>query len=259
MSRARTSGFGDREGALVAALLAISLHLLVLMIPGHPTQKGEDSPQKDLRFHLENPPRVAPAPQNPETPKGDPNPPETPKDARKERKMLLPPPHPAKDPRPVQEPAPAPTPKQTFSRGQLSQQISEVSESLVREKAERLKERRLVHAAEAKNHPAILQAYESAFKAKIEQIGNLNYPEGALKEHLSGKVRVAVAIEPNGTPYSIRILESSKIPVLDEGAIRIVRLSAPFAPLPAELLEEMDILVITKTWHFDDQAHFSTR
>jgi periplasmic protein TonB len=146
-----------------------------------------------------------------------------------------------------------------FSAGLLAQQISEVSESLVRKKNAAVQGKRIVYATEARGHTATLSAYEEAWQAKVEHIGNLNYPEAARDQGISGTLTVAVAINPDGSLFSVRILRSSGNPLLDEGATRIVHLSAPFAPLPLELLSDIDILVITRTWRFDDQAHFSSK
>ncbi|MEX2367736.1 MAG: energy transducer TonB, partial [Pseudohongiellaceae bacterium] len=38
--------------------------------------------------------------------------------------------------------------------------------------------------------------------------------------------------------------------VLDDAAIRIVQLAAPFQPFPATMRQEVDILEIIRTWQF---------
>ena len=48
----------------------------------------------------------------------------------------------------------------------------------------------------------------------------------------------------------IRLTRSSGHALLDDAAIRIVRLAAPYAPFPKEIREETDILEITRTWQF---------
>jgi protein TonB len=68
-----------------------------------------------------------------------------------------------------------------------------------------------------------------------------------------------VGIKADGSIYSIRINKSSGNPALDEAAQRIVRMSAPFAPLPTELLKELDVLVITRVWKFSDESGLITR
>ena len=46
--------------------------------------------------------------------------------------------------------------------------------------------------------------------------------------------------------------------MLDEAAERIVRLAEPFAPFPAELKQQADILVITRTWRFYNDSTMDT-
>ena len=59
-----------------------------------------------------------------------------------------------------------------------------------------------------------------------------------------------VTLLPNGTLKTIRVLESSGHMILDDAAIRIVRLAAPFAPFPDELAKDTDELEIIRTWRF---------
>jgi len=47
-------------------------------------------------------------------------------------------------------------------------------------------------------------------------------------------------------------VRSSGHQLLDDAAVRIVRLSAPFAPFPPEIRQQVDILDITRTWQFLD-------
>ena len=59
-----------------------------------------------------------------------------------------------------------------------------------------------------------------------------------------------VSITPDGALKEVRILDSSGHKVLDDAAIRIVRLAAPFAPFPEEMRQSTDILEIIRTWQF---------
>ncbi len=92
--------------------------------------------------------------------------------------------------------------------------------------------------------------YLDAWKRKVERIGNLNYPEEAKKRRLYGDLMLHVALNPDGTIRSIQVLQSSGHKLLDDAAIRIVKLAAPYAPFPKEIREETDILDITRTWQF---------
>ena len=108
--------------------------------------------------------------------------------------------------------------------------------------------RRKFISASTREH--VYASYMSAWIAKIERIGNMNYPEAARRQNLQGSLVVSVDIFPDGSVDNIRVLRSSGHSVLDEAAVRIVRLSAPFAPLPEEITDEVDILTITRTWQF---------
>ncbi len=92
--------------------------------------------------------------------------------------------------------------------------------------------------------------YLNSWRRKIENIGNLNYPEQARRNRMYGSLRLMVAILPDGSLKNVELLESSGEPVLDEAAMRIVKLSAPFAPFPDELRQTTDVLEIIRTWQF---------
>jgi len=92
--------------------------------------------------------------------------------------------------------------------------------------------------------------YMSEWVKKVERVGNLNYPDDARREGLSGKLVMDVTMNADGTVRNISILRPSGHAVIDEAAIRIVNLAAPFAPFPSEILKDADILHITRTWEF---------
>ena len=102
-------------------------------------------------------------------------------------------------------------------------------------------------------------SYEEAWRAKVERIGNLNFPDEAKRAKLSGNLRLAVTINADGSVKSIEIRKSSGHKILDDGAVRIVRLAAPYARFPEDIRKEYDQLVITRTWQFDAGNRLSTR
>ncbi|MEP3350826.1 MAG: energy transducer TonB, partial [Marinomonas sp.] len=79
---------------------------------------------------------------------------------------------------------------------------------------------------------------------------NIHYPEEAKRNHLYGELRLAVSLLPNGYIDDIEILHSSGKRVLDDAAMRIVRLAEPFQAFPSELKKEVDQLEIIRTWRF---------
>jgi protein TonB len=97
-------------------------------------------------------------------------------------------------------------------------------------------------------------AYIASWEAKVERIGNLNYPEKIRRLGLSGSVVLDVAIRANGSIYDIHVVRSSGNKLLDDAAIRAARLAAPFEPFPPDIREETDILHLTRTWEFNMPA-----
>jgi len=102
-------------------------------------------------------------------------------------------------------------------------------------------------------------AYMEAWRAKVERVGNINYPDEARQRDLSGSLLLDVALNPDGSVREITIRRSSGQKVLDEAAIRIVELASPFAPFPDDFLREIDILHVTRTWKFLNNSKFSGR
>ena len=93
-------------------------------------------------------------------------------------------------------------------------------------------------------------AYLDAWRRKVERIGNLNYPDQAKRDRLYGNLVLHVAVRADGSVERVRVLHSSGHTILDDAAVRIVRMSAPFSPFPEEIRKEADILDITRTWQF---------
>jgi protein TonB len=93
-------------------------------------------------------------------------------------------------------------------------------------------------------------AYMQAWVAKVERVGNLNYPEEVRRLKLVGDLIMTVGIKQDGSVESIDISRSSGLPQLDQAAKRIVRLAGPYSPLPDHISRSVDILHITRTWRF---------
>jgi len=92
--------------------------------------------------------------------------------------------------------------------------------------------------------------YVDNWRQKIERIGNLNYPSEAKARRIYGRLQLTVAIKADGEVEGIEINRSSGHKVLDQAAIRIVRLAAPFDRFPESIKADTDILHITRTWTF---------
>ena len=92
--------------------------------------------------------------------------------------------------------------------------------------------------------------YIEDWRQKIERVSELNYPQAARDQRIYGSLMVTVAICADGSVERVQINRSSGNQILDEAVINIVRLAAPFEPLPLEIRQEVDVLHIIRTWTF---------
>lgn len=92
--------------------------------------------------------------------------------------------------------------------------------------------------------------YIEDWRIKIERIGNLNYPQQARQERLYGSLQLSVSIRADGSVENVEVNKPSGHRILDAAAMRIVKLAAPYAPLPPDITRDTDILTITRTWTF---------
>jgi len=104
---------------------------------------------------------------------------------------------------------------------------------------------------------AVMRAKEYAFaryvedwRVKVERIGNMNYPEAARRNKIYGKLVLTVEINRDGSLEGVHVEQPSGSRILDAAAIKIVEMSAPFAPFPDEMKKQVDIFGITRTWSF---------
>ncbi len=99
--------------------------------------------------------------------------------------------------------------------------------------------------------------YVNGWRRKVEQIGDINYPREAENCYQDCSLRLLVAINADGSLHEVVILEPSGRKVLDDAAVRIVKLAAPFAPFTQEMRNEMDRLEIIRTWQFKGNRYRS--
>ena len=132
----------------------------------------------------------------------------------------------------------------------ISQQLASLEAELdqqTRTYADRPRVRRLT-AASAKQ--AVDAAYLLDWRQRLEAVGNKYYPEASVRYGIYGDLRLLVVIRQDGSLEDIRVLSSSGYAVLDEAAIKIVRMAAPYSPFPPELMATTDKLEIIRTWQF---------
>lgn len=165
----------------------------------------------------------------------------------------------ASPPETVEEPVEAVTaerPKLTADA--LQQQIAQLGEQ-IRNTRQSAEESKIKFVKSVSTHKYLAAQYVRDWEDKVERTGNLNYPAAAKKPGSSQSLTMDVGVNADGSIYSMRIVRSSGNPALDEAAKRIVKMSAPFAALPADLLNEVNVLVITRVWKFSDETGMTAR
>jgi protein TonB len=93
--------------------------------------------------------------------------------------------------------------------------------------------------------------YIEAWRRKVEKIGNLNYPEQAQRQHIYGHLVLRVTIRADGHLEQIQLTRSSGSTILDQAAIRIVKLAAPFAPFSDSMRAAHHAIIIERSWRFE--------
>mgnify|MGYP001160684337 FL=1 len=91
--------------------------------------------------------------------------------------------------------------------------------------------------------------YVEDWRQKVERVGTLNYPDAA-RGKLYGSLLLSVSIRADGSVDKVGVQRSSGHKVLDEAAMRIVKMAAPYAPFPPDIRKDYDIIEITRTWTF---------
>lgn len=139
----------------------------------------------------------------------------------------------------------------------LEAQIAQIGEKYA--KLSEVKPETPVKKISTTHRPSLLvRQYRADWQRKIERIGNLNYPQAAQTEGFSASLVMEVKISRDGSLQGMTIKKSSDYPEIDEAAKAIVQMSMPFAPFPRQLAEELDVIVIHKTWRFSNEAGMST-
>lgn len=148
------------------------------------------------------------------------------------------------------KPTEAPPANLHFNMATLSSEIASLEAQLAEERQQYARRPRVLRLNAASTMQDKGAYYKDAWRRKVEKVGNLNYPAEARSNKIYGSLRLLVSINRDGTLREVRILESSGHKLLDNAALRIVRLSAPFTPFTGDLMD-VDVLEIIRTWRFE--------
>jgi protein TonB len=92
--------------------------------------------------------------------------------------------------------------------------------------------------------------YLDSWRRKIERVGTMNFPDVVRRQKLSGTPVIEVTIGSDGKLLQTVIRRSSGHAEIDEAAMRILKLAAPFDPFPGELTVKHDEIRIAYEWQF---------
>lgn len=132
------------------------------------------------------------------------------------------------------------------SYDELAREIASLEARIAREQQAKAKQPRVKRLTSVSTKTADEAAYLNSWRQKVERIGNANYPDGSV----FGNLRMLVVLNYDGQLKDLRILQSSGYKVLDDAALRIVRIAAPFQGFPVEMRKKYDQLEIIRTWKF---------
>jgi protein TonB len=104
----------------------------------------------------------------------------------------------------------------------------------------------------ADTRESAIAAYLDGWKRRIERVGTVNFPHEARRRRLSGNPVLEVAIRADGRLAEVLVRRSSGHRELDDAAVRIVRLAAPFDPFPSQMRDRYPLLRFAYEWQFLD-------
>jgi periplasmic protein TonB len=100
--------------------------------------------------------------------------------------------------------------------------------------------------------------YIEDWRVKVMRIAEHNYPQAASDKKIYGSLLLTVSIKANGTIENIELRRSSGHKVLDDAAMRIVRMGAPYAAFPPDIARDTDVIDISRTWRFTSSDRIET-
>ena len=127
----------------------------------------------------------------------------------------------------------------------LAQEIASLEARIAAEQQALARTPRVKRLTSVSTKSADEAAYLNMWRQKVERVGNANYPAGVY-----GDLRLLVVLNYDGQLKDVRVLESSGFRNLDEAALRIVRIAAPYQSFPVEMRKKYDQLEIIRTWKF---------
>jgi len=103
-------------------------------------------------------------------------------------------------------------------------------------------------AVNTKSH--VYAPYLYQWRLRIESVGNLNMPSEITQNGPFGDVTLEVAIRSDGKLDDVRVVATSGHRKLDEAALRILQLAAPFDPFTDPMKQQSERIRFIWKWRF---------
>ena len=242
---------------LQALILAILLHLLVLLIPAQAPQKAKVASGGAIEMTLQQR-------QTPKAPPPEPSPPLMTKAASAEKPLYH-----AK-PAPKKIVAASMVKTSAAPSNQKEVEIAGLDTALG---TSRQGQPLLTHYADIKHleapqaedgairsqssdkNKAIFGLWERQIRQKVERIGQQNFPRDDNGRALFGLMQFRVILNADGSIAALSLTQASGNLKLDQDALQIIRLAAPFGPVPVELLDANRQIMLLRYYEFVDERH----
>jgi len=102
----------------------------------------------------------------------------------------------------------------------------------------------------ADTRAADVAVYLDGWRRKIERVGTMNFPDVARRRKMSGTPVIEVTIGADGSLLKTLLRRTSGHSEIDEAAMRILKLAAPYDAFPNELRATHDEIRIAYEWQF---------
>jgi protein TonB len=102
----------------------------------------------------------------------------------------------------------------------------------------------------ADTQASTIAPYLDRWRAKVERIGTLNFPNAARNTGASANPLIAVEVSADGRIKSVQVRRSSGDAGLDQAALATLKLASPFDRFPPEMAAEHPVLRFEYEWQF---------
>ena len=101
--------------------------------------------------------------------------------------------------------------------------------------------------------------YVNDWALRMTRLGTLSFPQAVANQGISGGPVLNIIINADGSLASVRVIKSAGNPILDQAALEMVKMAAPFSAFPPDLAEQASSLEIRRKWFFAPEGSVSVQ